>query len=63
MAINVVIYGTSTLISLTSDTVTPEKLYKGITAHSSDGSIITGTAEVIVEGTRLIMPQGLIGVN
>ena len=29
----------------------------------ADGSITTGTAEVKVEGTKLIMPEGFIGVN
>ena len=60
--INKVIYGTSTLIDLTNDTVTPETLYKGNIAHSADGSQITGTAEVTVEGTKLIMPTGFITV-
>lgn len=60
--INQVIYGTTTLIDLTNDTVTADKIYKGSTAHAADGSIITGTAEVKVEGTKLIMPTGLITV-
>ena len=59
MAYNVVIFGTSTLISLTTDTITADKMYKGITAHTADGSITTGTAEIIIEGTKLIMPEGL----
>lgn len=60
--INQVIYGTSTLIDLTNDTVTPERMYKGIKAHMADGSTTTGTAEVTVENTRLIMPEGFIGL-
>lgn len=60
--INKIIYGTSTLIDLTSDTVTPERMYKGITAHMADGSTTTGTAEVTVEGTKLIMPEGLVTI-
>lgn len=43
MAINKVIYGGNTLIDLTSDTVTPDKLHDGITAHDRSGAIITGT--------------------
>ena len=61
--INEIIFGNSTLISLKNDTVAPEYLFKGITAHMADGSITTGTAEVKVEGTKLIMPEGFIGVN
>lgn len=33
-----------TLLDLTSDTVTPDDLPLGVTAHSSTGAIITGTA-------------------
>ena len=61
--INQIIYGTSTLIDLRNDTVTPNRMFKGDQAHAADGSIITGTAEVKVEGTKLIMPEGLIQVN
>lgn len=42
MAVNKVEYGGRTLIDLTSDTVTPQTLVKGATAHAADGSIITG---------------------
>ena len=41
--INKVIYGGNTLIDLTADTVTPDKLAEGITAHDKSGAIITGT--------------------
>lgn len=57
--INKVIYGTSTLIDLTEDTVSPDRMYKGDIAHAADGSIVTGTAEITVDGTTLIMPEGL----
>ena len=43
MAINKVIYGGQTLIDLTTDTVTKEKLLKGITAHDKSGETIEGT--------------------
>lgn len=42
--INKVIYGDSTLIDLTADTVSADKLEKGITAHDKTGAIITGTS-------------------
>ena len=32
-----------TLIDLTHDTVTPEDLAVGVTAHAADGTVITGT--------------------
>ena len=43
MAVNEVIYNGETLISLKEDTVTPETLAEGATAHSADGRMITGT--------------------
>lgn len=45
MAINKVIYGGRTLIDLTADTVTADKLLKGFTAHGKDGAGIVGTCD------------------
>ena len=42
MAVNKVIYGNTTLIDLTSDTVDSEKLLLGVVAHDKSGEIITG---------------------
>ncbi len=41
--ISKVIYGGDVLIDLTGDSVTPEKLLEGTTAHGKDGEPITGT--------------------
>ena len=46
MPVNKVIYGGVTLLDLTEDTVTAEKLLKGETAHGKDGSPVIGTLEV-----------------
>lgn len=43
MSINKVVYGGKTLIDLTGDTVTEDKLLSGITAHGKDGELVTGT--------------------
>lgn len=43
MAKNKIIYGSNTLIDLTSDTVTADKLAEGYTAHDKAGNVITGT--------------------
>jgi len=43
MAYSKVIYGGKTLIDLTSDTVSADKLLTGITAHGANGEQITGT--------------------
>lgn len=42
MAISKVIYGGQTLIDLTADTVTAEKLLTGYKAHGADGEIVEG---------------------
>lgn len=44
MAYNKVVYGNKTLIDLTGDTVSPDKLEKGLTAHDKSGEVITGTS-------------------
>lgn len=44
MAINKVVYGGETLMDLTGDTVTPQTLAAGVTAHTSNGEQITGVA-------------------
>ena len=43
MAVSKVNYGSTTLIDLTADTVTADKLLAGYTAHGADGEAITGT--------------------
>lgn len=45
MAVNKVVYGTTVLVDLTGDSVTPDKLAKGETAHDAAGEPITGTVE------------------
>ena len=44
MGINKVQYGNTTLIDLTNDTVTADKLLQGYTAHDRSGALIIGTA-------------------
>lgn len=48
MAINKVVYnteeGAQVLIDLTDDTVTPEALEEGVTAHAANGEMIVGVA-------------------
>ena len=45
MAINKVIYGSTVLIDLTADTVTPDKILAGFKAHDQSGVVITGTCD------------------
>lgn len=44
MAINKVIYGNNTLIDLTSDTATEDKVLSGYTFHKATGEVAVGTA-------------------
>lgn len=43
MAVNKVSINGTTVLDLTADTVTPETLDVGITAHNAAGELITGT--------------------
>lgn len=43
MAVNKIVFGNETLLDLTADTVSADKLAEGITAHDKSGEIITGT--------------------
>lgn len=52
MAVNKVIYGGETLIDLSGDTVTADKLLAGYTAHGADGTAITGTLQSGGSGTN-----------
>ena len=47
MAINKVIYSGETLIDLTGDTVTPQSLARGYTAHNKSGIAIVGTYDAL----------------
>lgn len=42
MAVNKVVYGDETLVDLTNDSVTPDTLAEGATAHDASGARITG---------------------
>lgn len=49
--VNKVVYGNRTLIDLTSDTITKDKILSGFTAHDKSGTIITGTCDFDVNST------------
>lgn len=51
MAINKVIYGGNTLIDLTADTVTPDKVLASYTFHLADGTIEEGTCAFDVDSS------------
>lgn len=43
MGINKVMYGSRTVIDISGDTVTPDKLLSGVIGHNASGERITGT--------------------
>ena len=51
IAINKVIYGGRTLIDLSGDTVTADKILDGFTAHDKKGETITGTCKYDVDSS------------
>ena len=53
MPVSKVVYGGNTVMDLTGDTVTAEKLGAGYTAHGADGSAITGTGLIYSESADI----------
>lgn len=60
MAVNKVIYGGNVLIDLTADTIAPDQLKVGVTAHDKSGAIITGTCTHDVDSTDATVAAGEI---
>lgn len=54
MGVNKVVYGGETIVDLTEDTVTPEKMLSGTTAHNKSGDPISGNviATEVIELTK-----------
>ena len=63
MAINKVIYGGKTLIDLTGDTLTPDKVLSGFTGHGKDGASFEGTCDFDVnsQDATVAVAEMLIG--
>lgn len=65
MAVNKVVYGTTVLVDLTSDTVDAAHLAKGRTAHDAGGNLIVGDLEQQGSGNLLsgVTPSLLNGAT
>ena len=62
--VNKVIFGDQTIIDLSADTVTADKVLSGYTAHSASGAIITGSiatksdSDITLLNNILTIPAG-----
>lgn len=63
MAVNKVVYNGETLVDLTNDSVTPETLAEGVTAHDKSGAVITGTMSAGGGGGDSGLPDGYSQVD
>ena len=61
MPVNKVVYGSTTLIDLTSDTVTAADLANGVTATDKSGTQITGTLSFVTYYTGSNDPSSSLG--
>ena len=74
--VNKVVLGNETLLDLTADTVTPQTLYLGTTAHDASGTAIVGTLDsssgsvyqdadgyLVVDDSESSAPQGNISIT
>lgn len=53
MAINKVVLNDVVKLDLTADTVTPETLAEGVTAHDAAGNLVTGTMKMGITSTKV----------
>lgn len=64
MAVNKVVFGGETLVDLTADTVTADKMLSGTTAHDKSGAKVTGTiatktaSNLSASGATVTVPAG-----
>lgn len=63
MAISKVVFGGTTLIDLTADTVASETLVNGTTAHKADGTAVTGSLIIQHYYTGSGTPSASLGVD
>lgn len=65
MGVSKVIYGNNTLIDLTADTITPNALLNGFTAHDASGNAVTGNCTYDADTSDANATQStlLIGSN
>ena len=60
--VNKVVYGTEVLMDLTGDSVTPDKLLEGATAHNAAGERIAGAVDLSTKQDK-ITASGMLKGN
>ncbi len=63
MGVSKIIYGGQTLIDLTQDTITADKLLKGYTAHGANGEEIAGACEYDVDSSEATATVAEVLIN
>lgn len=63
MAYNKVVYGTTVLVDLTADTIAPETMVKGTTAHDKAGNPITGNLTFNTIRAMNTEPDNSVGID
>lgn len=63
MAINKIIYGDTTLIDLTNDTIEADTMLSGVTAHGANGEQIYGTMSQVTPATETPLMDGTAAVG
>lgn len=63
MDISKVVYGDTTLIDLTEDTVTADSMLSGVTAHGANGEQIYGTMSQVTPATATPLMDGTAAVG
>lgn len=63
MGVNKIVYGGVTKLDISNDTVTPETLLLGYTAHNNSGTQINGTVSFSTIYTGTTDPSSSLGVN
>ena len=58
-----IIYGNNTLIDLTSDDVTADKVLAGYHCHDASGAQITGTAGAYIDGSTTVIPSSQASID
>lgn len=63
MAVNKLVFDGITKFDLSNDTVTPETLLKGVTAHDASGELIVGTMDIASQFEKASFSSNTFSLN